>query len=108
MRQQSISIIRIKGRTKIRCARADFGTRKMLSYSHHKKQASNLRKTGGQDKMEKFIYWIKRTLHHSKHCNSLCIRFESGDGTTVNLHFVDVDKIEESLQELRSLLEAGE
>ena len=23
--------------------------------------------------MEKFIYWIKRTLHHSKHCNSLCI-----------------------------------
>ena len=36
------------------------------------------------------------------------IRFESGDGTTVNLHFVDVDKIEESLQELRSLLEAGE
>lgn len=24
--------------------------------------------------MEKFIYWIKRTLHHSKHCNSLCIR----------------------------------
>lgn len=36
------------------------------------------------------------------------IRFESGDGTTVNLHFVDVDKIEESLQELRSLLEACE
>ena len=36
------------------------------------------------------------------------IRFESGDGTTVNLHFVYVDKIEESLQELRSLLEAGE
>lgn len=36
------------------------------------------------------------------------IRFESGDGTTVNLHFVDVDKIEESLQELRSKLEAGE
>ena len=25
------------------------------------------------------------------------IRFESGDGTTVNLHFVDVDKIEDSL-----------
>lgn len=23
--------------------------------------------------MEKFIYWIKRTLHHSKHCNSLCM-----------------------------------
>lgn len=40
--------------------------------------------------------------------NHYPIRFESGDGTTVNLHFVDVDKIEESLQELRSLLEAGE
>ena len=63
----------MKGRTKIRCARAYFGTRKMLSYSHHKKQAFNLRKTGGQDKMEKFIYWIKRTLHHSKQCNSLCM-----------------------------------
>lgn len=23
--------------------------------------------------MEKFIYWIKRTLHHSKQCNSLCM-----------------------------------
>ena len=33
------------------------------------------------------------------------IRFNSGDGTTVNLHFVNVDKIEESLQELRSKLE---
>lgn len=40
--------------------------------------------------------------------NHYPIRFESGDGTTVNLHFVDVDKIEESLQELRSLLEEGE
>lgn len=40
--------------------------------------------------------------------NHYPIRFESGDGTTVNLHFVDVDKIEESLQEFRSLLEAGE
>lgn len=27
------------------------------------------------------------------------IIFDSGDGTTVNLHFVDVDKIEDSLQE---------
>ena len=52
---------------------ADFGNRNVISYSHHKKQASNLRKTGGQDKMEKFIYWIKRTLHHSKQCNSLCM-----------------------------------
>ena len=23
--------------------------------------------------MEKFIYWIKRILHHSKHCNSCCM-----------------------------------
>ena len=61
----------MKGRTKIRCARAYFGTRNMLSYSHHKKQAFNLRKTGGQDKMEKFIYWIKRTLHHSKRKRSI-------------------------------------
>ena len=32
------------------------------------------------------------------------IRFESGDGTTVNLHFVNVDKIEDSLQELKDRL----
>lgn len=32
------------------------------------------------------------------------IRFESGDGTTVNLHFVDVDKIEDSLQKLKDKL----
>ena len=36
------------------------------------------------------------------------IKFKSGNETTVNLHFVDVDKIEESLQELRSKLEAVE
>lgn len=33
------------------------------------------------------------------------IRFESGDGTTVKLHFVDVGRIEENLQELRDKLE---
>ena len=38
----------------------------------------------------------------------MCLAYQSGDGTTVNLHFVDVDKIEESLQELRSKLEEGE
>ena len=40
----------------------------------------------------------------------MCIRdrFESGDGTTVNLYFIDVDKIEDSLQELRDTLEVGE
>ena len=32
------------------------------------------------------------------------IRFENGDGTTVNLHFVDVDKIEDSLQKLKDKL----
>ena len=32
------------------------------------------------------------------------IRFESGDGTTVNLHFVDVNKIEDSLQKLKDKL----
>lgn len=32
------------------------------------------------------------------------IRFESEDGTTVNLHFVNVDKIEDSLQELKNRL----
>lgn len=36
--------------------------------------------------------------------NHYPIRFESGDGTTVNLHFVDADKIEESLQELKDRL----
>lgn len=40
--------------------------------------------------------------------NHYPIQFESGDGTTVNLHFIDVDKIEESLQELRNKLEEGE
>ena len=33
------------------------------------------------------------------------IRFESGDGTTVNLHFVNVDKIEGNLQQLKKKLE---
>lgn len=33
------------------------------------------------------------------------IQFESGDGTTVNLYFVDVDKIEDSLRELVCKLE---
>lgn len=33
------------------------------------------------------------------------IKFESGDETTVNLHFVDVDKIEDSLQELKDKIE---
>lgn len=32
------------------------------------------------------------------------IKFESGDGTTVTLHFVEVDKIDDSLQELKSKL----
>lgn len=32
------------------------------------------------------------------------IRFESGDGTTVNSHFVYVDKIKESLHELKDKL----
>lgn len=36
------------------------------------------------------------------------IQFESGDGTTVNLHFIDVDKIEESLKKLKGKLEEGE
>ena len=36
------------------------------------------------------------------------IRFESGDGTTVNLYFIDVDKIEDSLRELKDRLEVGE
>ena len=35
------------------------------------------------------------------------IQFESGDGTTVNLYFIDVDKIEDSLRELRDTLEVG-
>lgn len=33
------------------------------------------------------------------------IKFESGDGTTVNVHFVDLEKVEENLQELREKLE---
>ena len=40
--------------------------------------------------------------------NHKAIQFESGDGTTVNLYFVDVDKIEDSLQELKDRLEVGE
>ena len=32
------------------------------------------------------------------------IKFESEDGTTVTLHFVEVDKIDDSLQELKSKL----
>ena len=37
--------------------------------------------------------------------NHYPIRFKSGDGTIVKLHFVDVSRIEESLQELREKLE---
>lgn len=40
--------------------------------------------------------------------NHKSIRFESGDGTTVNLYFIDVDKIEDSLRELKDRLEVGE
>ena len=32
------------------------------------------------------------------------IKFESEDGTTVTLHFVEVDKIDDSLRELKSKL----
>lgn len=32
------------------------------------------------------------------------IRFESGDGIIVNLYFVDVNNIEDSLQELKDKL----
>lgn len=32
------------------------------------------------------------------------IKFESGDGTTVNLHFVNLYEIEESMQELKDKL----
>lgn len=33
------------------------------------------------------------------------IRFDSGDGTVVNLFFVDVANIEENMRQLKSLLE---
>ncbi|MFR6667274.1 MAG: hypothetical protein ACLUQX_14200, partial [Thomasclavelia spiroformis] len=36
------------------------------------------------------------------------IKFESGDGTTVRLHFVDVAHIEETLEELKKKLEVTE
>ena len=36
--------------------------------------------------------------------NHAQIKFESGDGTTVTLHFVEVDKIGDNLQELKSKL----
>ena len=35
-------VVLLQQRTKIRCARADFGTRNMLSYSHHKKEARKM------------------------------------------------------------------
>ena len=36
------------------------------------------------------------------------IEFESGDGTTVRLHFVDLTRMPETLEELRDKLEATE
>lgn len=36
------------------------------------------------------------------------IRFESGDGTTVRLHFVDLARMQETLEELRDKLEVTE
>lgn len=39
--------------------------------------------------------------------NHEIIKFESGDGTTVNVHFVNLENIEESLQELRRMLEVN-
>ena len=35
-------VVLLQQRTKIRCARADFGTRNMLSYSHHRKEAKKM------------------------------------------------------------------
>ena len=35
-------VVLLQQRTKIRCARADFGTCNMLSYSHHKKEAKKM------------------------------------------------------------------
>jgi hypothetical protein len=42
--------------TKIRVARADFGTRNMLSYSHHKKEIKNLSYDG------LFLYFLKQEV----------------------------------------------
>ena len=36
------------------------------------------------------------------------IKFESGDGTTVRLHFVDLTRMTETLEELRDKLEVTE
>lgn len=51
--------------------------------------------------------WLLYPLNDEmKNCNP--IRFKSGDGTTVNLHFIDVDKIEDNLQMLCMKLEEGD
>lgn len=45
------------------------------------------------------LYPVNDEMRNHEH-----IKFESGDGTTVTLHFVEVDKIDDSLQELKSKL----
>lgn len=51
--------------------------------------------------------WLLYPLNDEmKNCNP--IRFKSGDGTTVNLHFIDVDKIEDNLQMLCMKLEEAD
>lgn len=58
-------------------------------------------------KYNTFEIWLLYLVNDEMR-NHKPIQFESGDGTTVNLHFIDVDKIEESLKELKGKLEEGE
>lgn len=51
--------------------------------------------------------WLLYPIHDEMRGHAP-IRFDSGDGTTVTVHFVDVERIEENLEELREKLETCE
>ena len=70
----------------------------------HKRYLKQSHKVRYSKKYNTLEIWLLYPVNDEMR-NHYPIRFESGDGTTVNLHFVDVDKIEESLQELISNLE---
>lgn len=59
------------------------------------------------NKYETSEIWILYPLNDEM-CDHTDIEFESGDGTTVRLHFIDLTRMPETLAELRDKLEATE
>ena len=52
--------------------------------------------------------WLLYPLNNEMRIHTADIEFESGDGTTVRLHFVDLTCMPETLEKLRDKLEETE